>query len=46
MTGWSYDVTLDGRLLVIVGPNERSVSHLNVVTNIGTELSRLAPPAK
>ena len=46
VTGWSYDIVPDGRLLVIVGPNERTVRHLNVITNFGAELSRLPRPGR
>jgi serine/threonine-protein kinase len=41
--GWTYDVAPDGRLLVVLGPPERSVGHLNLVTNFSNELNRLAP---
>jgi serine/threonine-protein kinase len=40
---WTYDVSPDGRLLVVLGPPERSVGHLNLVTNFSNELNRLAP---
>jgi hypothetical protein len=40
---WSYDVAPDGRLLVVLGSPERSVSHVNVVSDFFSELNRLAP---
>jgi eukaryotic-like serine/threonine-protein kinase len=41
--GWSYDVTRDGRLLVVLGSPEISIPSLNVITGFGNRLNRLAP---
>ena len=41
--GWSYDIAPDGRLLVVVGPTEQSVNHIDVVTNFFSLLDTLAP---
>ncbi len=40
---WSYDIAPDGRLLVVVGAQEGSVDHINVVTNFHSVLDSLAP---
>jgi len=42
----SYDVGPDGRFLLLLGPPEQTVGHLDVVTDFFTELRRLAPAGK
>ncbi|HEY6108185.1 MAG TPA: protein kinase [Gemmatimonadales bacterium] len=39
----SYDVGPDGRFLLLLGPPEETVGHLDVVTGFFAELRRLAP---
>ena len=39
----SYDVGPDGRFLLLVGPQEETAGHLDVVTGFAAELRRLAP---
>jgi Tol biopolymer transport system component len=42
--GWSYDVSRDGRrLLLMLGPPDETTNHLVVVTNWFAEVGRLAP---
>jgi len=41
----SYDVGPDGRFLLLAGPPEETVNHLDVVTGFLAELRKLAPPA-
>ncbi len=42
----SYDVGPDGRFLLLLGPPEETVGHLDVVTGVFAELRRLAPAEK
>ncbi len=42
----SYDVGPDGRFLLLLGPPEQTVGHLDVVTDFFTELRRRAPTGK
>ena len=42
----SYDVGPDGRFLLLLGPPEQTVGHLDVVTDFFTELRRLAPAGR
>jgi hypothetical protein len=42
----SYDVGPDGRFLLLLGPPEQTVDHLEVVTGFFTELQRRAPAGK
>lgn len=45
--GWSYDVSSDGRrLLLMLGPQDETTNQLVVVTNWFAEVKRLAPPRK
>jgi serine/threonine-protein kinase len=46
VAGWSHDLGPYGRHMVLLGPPEQTVGHLNVVTNWLEELKRLAPAAK
>jgi Tol biopolymer transport system component len=36
----SYDVAPDGRFLLLLGPSEQTIGHLNVVTNFFAELEK------
>ena len=42
----SYDVGPDGRFLLLLGPPEETVDHLDVVTGFLAEIQRLAPPGR
>ncbi|MGH7535481.1 MAG: TolB family protein, partial [Gemmatimonadales bacterium] len=42
--GRSHDVAPDGRHLVVMGPPDQTIGHLQVVTNWVEEVRRLAPP--
>jgi hypothetical protein len=42
----SYDVGPDGRFLLLLGPPEETVGHLDVVTGFFAELRRLAPAGR
>jgi len=48
MNVWSksYDVGPDGRFLLLLGPPEETVGHLDVVTGFLTALHRLAPAGR
>ncbi len=42
--GRSHDVARDGRHLLIMGPREETINHLEVVTSWVDEVRRIAPP--
>jgi hypothetical protein len=42
----SWDVGPDGRFLLLLGPPEETIGHLDVVTGFADELRRLAPAGR